>query len=136
MHGAASRRAPSYIQSIMQMHLQACSISSSRTLGQKLGLLQSPSADQVLLLNRLPWHSVFLEGLHIADAVLAPEQQAPEQNIRELQAVLDDDHVPSQSASATLLSQPQSRLQHDPTGSRVGCVCRQAAGKNSKRPRE
>jgi hypothetical protein len=94
-----------------------------RTLGQKLGLLQSPSADQLFILNKLPWHSDFLDTLHMAVAVLAPLQHAPEQNMRELHAVFDADHVPSQSASATLLEQPQSLLQQDPTGSRVGCVC-------------
>jgi hypothetical protein len=109
------------------MHLPATSNNSSLTLGQKLGVLQSPSADQLFMLNKLPWHSAFLDTLHMAVAVLAPVQQAPEQNIWELHAVFDADHVPTQSASATLLSQPQSLLQQDPTGSRCGCLCRIAA---------
>jgi hypothetical protein len=81
---------------------------AKRTLGQKPEL-QSPSADHRLLLNTLPWHAAFFVILQLAAAVPPPVQQAPEQNIFVLQAVLDEDHVPpapSQSLWATLLLQP------------------------------
>jgi hypothetical protein len=79
-----------------------------RTLGQNEGLLQSPFGSQTPPPNKPLLQLSFFVIVHVAAAVLPPVQQAPEQNIVDLQASGLDDQVPpplSQVSRSTLLLQ-------------------------------